>query len=174
MPGNGGWNTSYGGTGTNGAVQATDPPGYEPIDRTRNNLILLSSIRYDYQLDRAQRSTVYFPAPADTYIDHPDWIDVPVDWDRLKGDEGDTWTVQALIELKCEDAGVTVTARIVEAGTSTPAGSATSAHASTSWGSPQTITITSSTGVKSYRLQFKRSATTAGVRCLGILRKYKT
>jgi hypothetical protein len=171
MPGNGGWNLGFGGSGANGAVLSSDPPGCEPIDRTRNALILLGAGWYhECPITYGSRSTLYFPAAADTYEDHPDWEDFTVDWDALKGDEGDTWTVEVIVNLRCENAGTTITPRIVTAGTSTQ-NVAGAAHVSTSWGT-QTLTLDSATGVVTYRLQIKRSDLNYGVYCTAKRRLY--
>jgi len=171
MPGEGGLNLNFGGGSTNGAVQAGDPPGAEVIDRTRNALkLLLGGWYHEQQITCCDRSTDLFPAVADTYEDHPHYVDFTVNWTRLKGDEGDQVTVDVVVDCKCENAATTITPRIVIAGTST-VNVTGSAHSTTSWAA-QTLTLVSSTGVVSYRLQIKRSDLTYAVRSIARRRLY--
>lgn len=177
MPGNGGWDLSFGGTGTGGAVLTTDTPGAEPIDRTRNALILLGGLRHVVAMDRGDRRSLYGGASeltvADTYEDHPNYIDsFIIDWDKLKGDGANVWTVEVVVELRCQNASTTVTPRVVLAGTGTAAQTGT-AHNTTSWGS-QTLTIPSSSGVVTYRPQIKRSTLDHAVQAIFSGRIYKS
>jgi hypothetical protein len=170
MPGAGGWNVSWGGTGTNGAVVAADHPGYQVPDRARNALKLLGSLRKPAPLTASSRHALWTCAAANTYEDHPDYIDIPINWDALKGDEGDTWTVEAIVSCKCENASTTVTPRIVTAGTTT-ANVTGAAHATTSW-TAQTLPMVSGSGTVTYRLQIKQSDLLYDVRVVAELRLY--
>lgn len=154
MPGQGGWSTSLFGSGTNGAIQAADPPGYQFADQVRNNLILLGGIRKVIPATLGSKRDYYRAAAADTYEDHPNFADFVIPWTDLKGDVGDTWTVEAIAWARCENATTTVTPRIVIAGGAQNV--AGSAHASTTAGT-QTLTLVSSSGDVTYRVQFKQS-----------------
>lgn len=155
MPGNGGWDLGFGGSGTNGAVLSSDPPGYEPIDRTRNALLLLGGIRKVIPATLGSKRDYYRAAVADTYEDHPNFADFVIPWVDLKGDVGDTWTVEVIVWCRCDNATTTVTPRIVTAGTST-VNVTGSAHASTT-AATQTLTLVSASADVTYRLQFKQS-----------------
>lgn len=177
MPGDGGWDMSFGGSGTNGAVLETDPPGFEPIDNTRNALILMGALRRVVPMTLGDRRTLYGGpgelTAADTFEDHPNYVDwFIVDWDRLIGDASNVWTVEVEVELRCVNAATEVTPRIVFAGTSTVQQTG-SAHASTSWGA-QTLTIPASTGVRIYRPQIARSALDHLVQAIFSGRIYKS
>lgn len=169
----GGWITAWFGNGSpSGTVTATSPRKGAVINSARGNLILLGSLRPSYPLDRGSRTLGLFPAVADTYEDHPEYVDAfVVDWDKLRGDDsGLDWNVVAIVELRCENASTTARACIVLAGASTPLVES-AIHNTTSW-APQTLVIPESTGVKTYRLQVKRSTLDHEVYCIGYGRTY--
>jgi hypothetical protein len=155
MAGQGGWSTSLNGSGSNGSIVAADKPGYQFADRVRNDLLLLGGIRKVIPITMGSRKSYYRAAAADTYEDHQSYADFTIPWTDLKGDVGDTWTVEVIASCRCENASTTVTPRIVTAGTST-VNVTGAAHATTSW-TAQTLPLVSGSGDVSYRLQFKQS-----------------
>ena len=151
----GGWNVALKKTGT-GAVTSSDVPGYQVVERVRNDLVLLGGVgTRGVPITRGSHKEWYRAAAADTYEDHGSYIDFTIPWTDLKGDVGDTWTVVVAVRCRCDNASTTVTPRIVTAGTST-ANVTGSAHASTTAGT-QDLTLTSGTGDVTYRLQWKQS-----------------
>lgn len=168
--GTGGWSTALNGSGTNGSIQAADKPGYQFADRVRNNFLLLGGIRKVAPMTAGSRLSLYTCAAADTYEDHPDYLDVVLPWVDLKGDVGDVWTAEVIVSCKCENAATTVTPRIVTAGTTT-ANVTGSAHNTTAWAT-QTLTLVSGAADVTYRLQIKQSDLLYDVRVVAELRLY--
>ncbi len=154
MAGQGGWPT-LNGDGSNGSYVGTEVVNYNYPDVVRNRLILLGGIRKVTAITTGSKRDYYRAAAADTYEDHPNFADIVIPWTDLKGAVGDTWTVEAIVWCRCDNASTTVTPRIVTAGTNT-ANVTGSAHASTT-AATQTLTLGSSTGDVTYRLQFKQS-----------------
>lgn len=163
-----GWNTSWYGVGSPaGTVDLNSPAKGEVINRARNDLILLGAIRQKYDTDRSSRGTAMMSALADTYADHPEYDDYTIDWDKLISSQGvdGEWVVKYEFECKTDDVTTSLTPRVVLAGTSTLVGSAGAAHSLVTWGA-QFITIPESTGIKTYRPQFKQSNLSYTVRCI--------
>lgn len=163
-----GWNTSWYGAGSPaGTVDLNSPVKGEIINRARNDLILLGAIRQKFSTDRSNRSMTFMSAAANTYADHPQYEDYPIDWGKLVSSQGvnGVWVVFFEFECATVNALTAITPRVVLAGTSTQVGSAGSSHASTAWGT-QTIIIPESAGIKIYRPQFKQSNLDYGVLCL--------
>jgi hypothetical protein len=170
MGANGGWATSFLGDGASGEVTATSPVHGFIINDLRNNCILLGSLRHECWMTAPVRSLIQTPAVADTYEDHDHYLDTPpLDWDHLiNGDL--TWVVRVYFECLCENAGTSVTPRVVLAGTSTVIATG-AAHSGTGW-AEQYVDIPASTGQKQYRVQIKRSNLNFGVRVMARLRLY--
>lgn len=165
-----GWDTSWEGDGSPaGAITNTTPRKGTIVNKMRNMFILLGSLRPKHRMDLGSRAVVYDPSVADTYDDHPEYLDFSIDWDKLIG--GTAWNVVATIELRCVNVSTTARGRIVLAGTTTLVGSETTLHASTGW-TPYPITITPSTGVKTYRVQIKRTNTDFGIGAISYMQVY--
>ena len=168
-----GWKTGFAGDAVTGVVGSNSEVHGYIINRIRDDIILMGGLRHRWRMELGSRQRVYFPAVADTYEDHEEYPpgDIVIDWDTLEGDgTGDSWNVNVLLEMKCENAATTATARVVLAGTSTLV-VASAAVASTSW-TAETLAIPASTGVKTYRLQYKRSDLVYGIRCVAVFELY--
>lgn len=168
-----GWKTGFAGDAVTGIVDQDSPVHGYIINRIRDNLILLGGLRHRWRLECGARSTVYFPAVADTYEDHPEYVpgDIVIDWDTLRGDAtGDDWNVNAIVARKCAGITSTITWQLIDVDASTSVVEGTEWAAST-W-DEETVAIPPSTGVKTYRLQIKRSTLDYGVHCVGVIELY--
>ena len=156
MPGLGGFSIDYLGDGTNDACTATTPVGHEQWDTTRNNCIALAGRRAVYHLTSNSKRDRYRCTTADTYQDHPDYLDVTINWTALKGDVGDVFTVVVKVWALTDNATTTITPRLVTAGTTTE-NVAGAAEDSTS-GDVQSLTVDpAASGTVTYRLQIKQA-----------------
>ena len=156
MAGQGGYSTDFDGTGTNGAVTNTSPAKGTVINTIRDNCIALAGRRAVYHLTSNSKRDRYRCTTADTYQDHPDYLDVTINWTALKGDVGDVFTVVVKVWALTDNATTTITPRLVTAGTTTE-NVAGAAEDSTS-GDVQSLTVDpAASGTVTYRLQIKQA-----------------
>jgi hypothetical protein len=146
---------------------AGDKFGYQSAEKIRQAFDVLIGRRAVYPLRGSRNASLQHNAVIEAY----DYLDIEIDGTDLVG-----VTAQARVEVRVENAGLSVTPSIRNVTDSTDAGTglacvATSAtYAGTN--QKQTIAVTLASGVKKYRLRITPTNNTYRFWCLGYLEVY--
>lgn len=152
------------GGGGGGAYQTGDRWGYQTAEKVRQNFETLIGRRAVYPLGGSRNASLQHNAVIDAY----DYLDIEIDGTDLAG-----LTAQARVEVRVENAGLSVTPSIRNVTDSTDAGTGLACVATSSTyagtNQKQTIALTLASGVKKYRLRFTPTNNTYRFWGLGII-----
>lgn len=152
------------GTGAGSSYQLNDRWGFQTAEKVRQNFLALVGARAVYPLGGSRNNALQHNAVIDAF----DYLDIELDGTNLGG-----LTVQARVEVRVENSGLSVTPSIRNVTDSSDAGTGVACNATTADYSgsnqKQTITVTLAAGLKKYRLRLTPTNNTYMFWSLGFL-----